>query len=292
MRSEIFHAGQVVGNDRLLAPLGIGGQSEVWSAFSAELTVVALKIFIGGHKAFEKAQKEYRISSSLKHSHILSPLSFFECEGYPVIVLPYCEGHSVEGSVGCLGESVLWQLVAQVSDALVCLHGRGFVHLDVKPSNILWNGSIFLLSDFGRCCHLSEIQDEVHLSDESSFKFSAPDLKVGVSEACDIWSLGASIFHLYMGSYVFNGLGGQAQHSNSPLPYMRKSMPQLSETVIRCLAFSPADRPSAAELHQLAVGALEIVVEKPRGRKSLNGRHDSMSEVPKCFWPDEMTEAG
>ena len=96
-----------MGNYKLLAPLGIGGQSEVWSAFSAELTVVALKIFIGGHKAFEKAQKEYRISSSLKHSHILSPLSFFECEGYPVIVLPYCEGHSVEGSVGCLGESVL-----------------------------------------------------------------------------------------------------------------------------------------------------------------------------------------
>lgn len=285
--SSVCRSGQYVGDYQMLALLAKGEHGEVWSALSSQGDICALKIFLSEN--MEDARQEYDRAMRFTHPNILSPIAFLPDERPCVIVLPYCEGRSVDAVVGHMSEGLLWQLVRDVSGALCKIHSQGWVHLNVNPSNILWNGTSFLLTDFGECVDEEVVKSGV-LPAGGSYRYDAPERFSKVTGACDIWSLGATVFHLYMGCYVFNGLGGRVQQPHSPLPYMRKSMPALSELVTSCLAFNASERPVASVIYEQACGELKRRESLETGR--LTKKSGSMQEKEdSCgFWPDSMIE--
>ncbi|MBO4447102.1 MAG: protein kinase, partial [Bacteroidales bacterium] len=232
-----------IGEYNLLTLLGKGRGGQVWSALDKDGAVVALKIFNAG----VAARPEYDRGRELSHPNILSPLSFSTIGDVSVMAMPMCEGRSVDNAAGYFSEEAAWKLMLDIGSALAYLHSLGSCHGDVKPSNILREGNEFLLADFGAGFG----------GDLSSYVFAAPEpVRTALS---DIWSLGASVFNLVMGSQVFNGLGGRAQKKDSDLPFMRKSMPELSGLVMRCLSFDSSVRPFAAEIVRLAEENLKRV---------------------------------
>lgn len=281
MKTTIHQPGETAGSFKLVAPLGGGSSGGVWSALASDGLLVAIK-FISSPAA---AKAEFESANTFSHPHLLHPISIEAEDGNPFIVLPYCKGRSIDNAANFFPEETAWRLMNEVSSALACMHASGIYHGDVKPSNLLWDGNRFLLSDFGASAPFGE---EARGKDESSYQYAAPEQKR--SGASDIWSLGASIFFLIMGSPVFNGMGGKAQNEASPLPFMRKTMPELSKVICRCLSYSPADRPSAEELKELSAKRLDND-KRPQGKRPVVPRVNATDYSEETgYWPDEMKD--
>lgn len=283
-----MNSNDVLGNYKLQNLLGRGQSGEVWSAIGNE--VVALKIFDCTDNAKRLAEREFSMATKFNHPNILRPTSVCELSGRTVIVMPLCKGRSVDGVAGFVGEENIWRLILHISSALTEIHQQGYAHCDVKPSNILWTGEKFLLSDFSSCRQIGKDAENLDVADDkSSFRYQAPEAAAHrIAPASDVWSLGASVFHLFMGVPVFCGLGGRAQTSQSPIPYMRKECKALSQLISDCLRYDPAERPTAEHVANLA----ETQLRKWPNRAAIRPKRatqTAQSAVPtECFWPGEM----
>lgn len=254
--------------EKMIKQIGFGFSGQVWLVLNKETgTLTAKKLYVMA--AGPEAINEYNTACKWRHPNLLHPISFSHADdGRPCIEMPYCSGRSVDDAAGFFSEKYAWQLLAEISDALACMHETGWVHSDVKPSNILWTGEKFMLADFGSCLPEGQVSDT---DDPSSYRFAAPEgPRFGSS---DVWSLGATVFNLVLGSYVFGGLGGSAMTAQTPVPVMKKTMPELSSLISRCLSYKPEDRPTAKEITEIA-------------RQNLT----SLSKGKPDYWPDNMTD--
>lgn len=262
-----------------IALIGRGRDSEVWSAIDRDSgEAVVLKIYSCDDGS--RALKVFEACSGFSHACLLRPMRHFMFEGRPVLVMPLCTGRSVDGLAGYLSESSLWRLLRDVSGALAAIHAGGSTHLEVNPSHILLSGDgRFMLSGCGNSG-----------AAQAGYMFDAPEHAAGKgSSASDIWSLGASAFNLMLGTYPFNGMGGRTQRPDSPLPFMRQSLPELSGTVCRCLSFDPASRPSASELSSVSERNLERLLSSGPSRPLReNSAAKPATFLTGDYWPDPM----
>lgn len=256
---------------KLLQLLGMGKDSEVWAA-SGPHGLVAVKRYPANK--LPQARGEFDESRVLNHPGLLHPLDISMDGNRPLLVLPYCEGRSLDNIAGHLGEEMAWTLLLEVGQALEYVHAKGLYHGGVCPANLLWNGEHVMLSGLGGA--------------DDAIPFTAPES--GKSAPADIWSLAACVFYLYMGSQVFNGLGGKAQKKESVIPTMRQELPELSQLIMRCLAFDPEERPSASQLVKEAAQGLEQARAKVYTRPAKPGPLPSLDDPFTAFWPEEMTD--
>lgn len=285
MNKTTLHSHQSFAGYRLVRLLGRGQGGEVWSALNRDGLLMALKIFPDTVPA-HKAEAEFNLGQRFQHPNILSPLAFGRTdEGVAFYSMPLCDGRSADNAAGYFTEEMAWKVLLDISSGLGCLHSAGYCHGDVKPSNLLRSGKDFLLSDFGSCF---EIGSAPQGNDLSSYIFSAPD-KIK-SEKSDIWSLGASVFNLVMGSQVFNGMGGKSQNADSVIPYMRKSMPELSGLIVQCLSFCLVNRPSAGDIMALAERRLQSLSGRTSDRPLKKAPILPSKDEFESFWPETMID--
>lgn len=157
-------------------------------------------------------------------------------------------------------------LLVSVCQGLDHAHHRGIVHRDLKPSNILLTvDNLVKLVDFGIAQSIRPRTDDDSGSDSTlggTPKYIAPEQARGEpSDArSDIYSLGASIYGLLVGSPPFFEGDLIYQHLHSPAPPPRSRgvelPPALEELVLHCLAKKPSDRhQSAGEIISFAAAA-------------------------------------
>eukprot|EP00754_Rhynchopus_humris_P048863 Rhum_TRINITY_DN8041_c0_g1::Rhum_TRINITY_DN8041_c0_g1_i1::g.25721::m.25721/K11481/AURKA; aurora kinase A len=137
--------------------LGVGAYSKVYMAQERETGfVVALKA-VRRRDLHEKAlwarlDAEVRIHRSLDHRNIVSLYGCFSDRHRVCLAVEYCPGGSVCALIpgGGLAEPAAAVLLVQLVAALGYLHGRGFVHRDVKPENLLIDkDGVLRLCDMG-----------------------------------------------------------------------------------------------------------------------------------------------
>lgn len=252
-----FMSGTIIGDYRLEHLAGWGNNAEVWFATKTDDgKMVALKVMDA-----DAASSYYDSASKIGHPNILRPMAMFSHDDKGVVVMPACEGRSVELLAGSLSERQAWQLLNDIASALAAMHAKDLAHGNVCAENILWDGERFLLTGFS----------------------SARLVADGGRPADDIWQLGATIFYLCMGCHVFNGMGMKSQRPSSPLPYMRKSMPRLSETVQHCLTYD--GRLTAEEVAGMTKKGLSTCGGGDRQHKPVSA---TARRLKANFWPDEM----
>lgn len=270
-----YAAGDVLGDYRLELYLGQGDNAVVWLASNVnDGTMAALRLTDA-----DRAAASYAAALSVEHPCIVRPTAMFNHGAIGVTVMQYYAARSVEGLAGYTSESQAWALLRDISSALDALHSAGMTHGNVCAENILWDGDKFVLTG------LTNVRADLQTKNE--------ELRVkSYRSADDIWQLGATVFYLCMGCHVFNGLGMKAQKASSPLPYMRKSMPRLSEAVQRCLAYD--GRPSAHEITAMATEGLAACdsrghsTTRTRRETAATGGRDWNRPLRADFWPDEM----
>lgn len=166
-----LEAGDRIGGFQVLAklPEGDGGMATVYKAGHRLLPgLVALKVCHDHPYEYNALQREAEALVALQHPHIVKiirlpsgegtdpyvPKTYVGGEPRCFIALEFIEGPSLRQRLGTL-PPLTWpevaQVVRQVGTALSFAHSKGFLHLDVKPSNILLarQGKHAVLTDFG-----------------------------------------------------------------------------------------------------------------------------------------------
>ncbi|GLZ32781.1 hypothetical protein Lesp02_49690 [Lentzea sp. NBRC 105346] len=137
-------SGRRIGHYRIDGVLGRGGMSVTYKATDVRLgRKVALKV-IGEHLTAdaefrERFVDEARNTSAIDHANIVPLYDFDEVDGLLYIAMRLVDGVDLAGHIkeGPLSPGRTMTLLGQVAEALDMLHGKGLVHLDVKPANVL-----------------------------------------------------------------------------------------------------------------------------------------------------------
>jgi hypothetical protein len=251
-----------LGRYRPVRPLGSGGMGHVWLARDERSGLdVALKIVAREGKSGHRAEREARAASALRHPRCQRVLSLARDPSHVYIAYEYVPGRTMREAMraGELDDTSAIEVCAQIADALAHAHGKGIVHRDVKPSNVLIAESAEIdvrLLDFG-LAQMAEFDTLTALGDvPGTLAYIAPERLQGLAAtpAADVWALGVVLWEALAGQHPFWG-GDLVETSQSiqrgapSLETMRPDLPEhVLETVAGALVANPQRRPSAREL--------------------------------------------
>ena len=278
---------------RPLRPLGSGGSGSVWLARDERTGLeVALKIVPREGKAASRAEREALAAARLRHERCLRAYALERDSRNVYIAYEYVPGQTMRQALraGDLNDADSVEAAAQVLEALAHAHGRGVVHRDVKPSNVLIaegeEVSIRLL-DFG----LAQLADEEQLTATGdvpgTLAYVPPERLHGEpgEPAADVWAVGVMLWEALSGWHPFwNGsLLETAQRIESgaaPLASVRPDLPKtLCALVDRMLSSNPAARPPAA----LLAGDLRDALAERVRRRGTSGPGVRLGTSPLRF---------
>lgn len=248
---------------KLLAPLGSGGMADVYLAKDLNLQrAVAIKLVkeaLRGDPRVERALlKEAEHAARVHHPHVAAVYRSGEWETQPFYVMELLHGGSVAECIERRMSFTLHQYLALFAQASAALHATveaGVIHRDVKPGNLMLDTTGRLkLTDFG-LARLRDAEGERTSWMMGTPLYIAPEIVQGEAGdvASDLYSLGASFFHLYVGQppYVSDGrpFGVIEQHRHAPVPDLKKVSKRapgaLRELLGDLMAKNPQDRPDS-----------------------------------------------
>lgn len=289
----------------ITAEIGRGGMAVVYKARQPKLDRnVAIKFLlpagIHAETLLERFEQEAKTIANLRHPNIVTVLEFGEHQGLPYLVMEFVEGETLESTLKeRMDQDRALLITAQVARALDYAHGRGIVHRDVKPSNILLARADWaLLSDFGIA---KVVQSPARLTEMGltigTPGYMAPEQARGqeLDGRCDIYALGVVLFELLTGRPPFTGdtpMGLLLQHVNDPIPSPRSLNPSIPEgveaAVLRATAKQKEDRfASAKDLAEI----LESLRKEPRGLRLARALRPARQTGPR-IWTRTLRNIG
>jgi serine/threonine protein kinase len=256
-----------LGHYEILEEIGRGGMGVIYRARQQHSRrIVAVKRVLAhqvhSHETLVRFRREAEAVASLDHPNILSIYEISESEeGLPFFSMKYATGGSLRTAAPKLRKDPreCVRLMAKVARAIAYAHGKGILHRDLQPGNILLDeNSEPMVSDFGLAKWLNETSDLTRtLETLGTPGYIAPEQAecraADLTSAADIYSLGAILFYLLTGRPPFVGpnvLHVIHQAAATPAPLLRSLAPSLDrdlETIVaRCLESDPAARYQSA----------------------------------------------
>ncbi len=269
--------GALAGEYSLQRELGRGGMGVVYLARDVQLDRdVAIKVLptqlARDAAARERFLREARMAARLSHPHIVPIHRVGEVNGFVFIVMSYVEGETLGERLrisGPLPPADATRVLREVAWALAYAHGRGIVHRDVKPDNILLEAGTgrALMTDFG-IAHGSG--DPVPGADPGKIMgtahFMSPEQAAGeaLDGRSDIYALGVVGYLAVSGRLPFESPTLPAlllrQASEEPPSVLRAAPglpPALGTAIDQCLARDPDDRFASGEALAAALAPAE-----------------------------------
>ncbi len=263
--------GAVVGGYRVVREVGRGAMATVYEARQDnDGERVALKVLSvapdGLDEHLDDARmrllREAEAAGRIQHPGIVQVRAAGEDRGIVYLAMEFVEGvslatHAVEGRL--LPARLVAQMCAKVADCLGFAHGRGVVHRDVKPANLVYDprSRSVRVMDFGvaRITDSSATSTGIILGSPS---YMAPEQLEGrpLTGQSDLFSLGVTLFQLLTAQLPFRGdsipglMQRIATEPHPPLGTIRPDLPARIGQIIDCsLEKDPARRyASGAEM--------------------------------------------
>ena len=220
---------------------------------------VAVKIVIRARPADDpfvrQVKNEYKVGSALDHPHLVKVLAFEHIQhllrpSEYRLFLEYVDGPTLE-HYRYRELATLLNLFSQVAQALDYMHSQGYVHADVKPSNILVKpGLVAKLLDFGLACPKGIQKSRI----QGTADFIAPEQvnRGFIDERTDVYNFAATMYRVLTGRNIpsFLGIKGEIYFSHRlriiPVRQLNPDIPQVLEAIImRSLAREKEKRPSS-----------------------------------------------
>ncbi len=268
-RADSGETPSMIGDFRLLAPLGEGGMGRVFRAEQVSLgRTVALKLIRPDRAASPSARARFRREAEalarVQHPNLVTIHAVGEADGYLYLAMEEVRGEGLDRRIARREAIPVTQAIdwfAQIARALDAVHGAGIVHRDVKPSNIcIAEDGRAILLDFG----LAQLDDQATLTQSGVFTgtpfYASPEQVRGTAgwsaPTTDVYSLGAALYETVAADVPFSGESGErlfhAILTGDPVRpgKLRKDVPRDLDTVIlTAMAKDIAHRyPSAAAL--------------------------------------------
>jgi eukaryotic-like serine/threonine-protein kinase len=219
------------------------------------------------NEAVARFQREIEIVSRLEHPNLVRALDVLRTRTHTYLVLEFITGKDLGAMVKARGPLPVHEGVGyaiQIARVLQHIHGQGVIHRDLKPANLLLTSQgVVKLADLG-LARLYEGGHDSRLTLEGMClgtpEYMAPEQAEDAHSAnpqSDIYSLGATLFHLLTGELPVNGNSymHRLQHllMAPPRPLaaaLHNAPPELAAVVDRMRERNPANRP---------VSALEVI---------------------------------
>ncbi len=255
-------AAALEGTYDLVREIGRGGNAVVHLArdvrHARDVAVKIIRAAVTDEAQRVRFFREIAIVAQLRHPYVVPLIDSGAADGVLYYVMPFVDGESLRHSLdrtGAMPMSDVLALARDVAEALDAAHAAGIVHRDIKPQNILLDGTHALVADFGIALALESTGEErltergvavgtpAYMSPEQA---SADERIDGRS---DVYSLACVVYEMLTGEVPFPGATPQtirAKHLHAPVPdvtILRPALPAgVQEVMQRALAKSPADR--------------------------------------------------
>ena len=247
------------GRYEILEVIGTGGMAVVYKARCHRLNrLVAIKILKDDYIQDEEFRRRFRAEGEavgmLSHPNIVSVYDVSSSNQADFIVMELIDGITLKQYMekrGYLNWKETLHFAIQIGKALEHAHGRGLVHRDIKPHNVmvLKNGSV-KVADFGIARVMSKSNTLTKEALGSVHYISPEQAKGGrVDNRSDIYSLGIVMYEMIAGRVPYDGespVGVAIQHINggAVIPSrINPNIPQrLEKIIMRAMALDPEDR--------------------------------------------------
>lgn len=263
-----------IGKYKILELIGFGGMGKIYKAEHPDLKIpIALKSlkkeFANDERACGRFIRSAKICARISHPNVVR---IYDC-GYSeedlYLVMEYIDGGSVQDLLekkGKLSPEETVQIAIGVCTGLIEAESRKIVHRDIKPENIMFdaNGTVKLL-DLG----LAKISGDARINEETKFAETLINTSLGTAEymspeqaldakSCDcrsdIYSLGATMYHLLTGKYPF-GSGDPVELKRKhaleelvpPGEHNKLVPPALDQIIMKCMAKKRPQRYQSAK---------------------------------------------
>jgi tRNA A-37 threonylcarbamoyl transferase component Bud32 len=293
-----------IGGFELIGKIGAGGMGTVFKARQKSLDrIVALKILppsIAKDQTFiERFLREARTSAKLNHPNIVQGIDVGHDPKANLyyFAMEFVDGPSLKGvqkKEHVIPEKRALEITHQVAAALECAQRAGIVHRDIKPDNILLttNGNV-KLADLGLARQQGANDAGITLGGSTlgtPFYMSPEQVRgelAKVDVRSDIYSLGATLFHLVTGQPPYSGATSaliMSKHLTEAPPKPRELKPELSEAcsklILKMLEKDQRKRQQSAtelsaEIELILQG--EVVAGQPPAPRNKTGKHEPVA---------------
>lgn len=238
--------GKRVGGYEILSKLGQGGMGAVFKARQISLNrIVALKILpprlAKNREYVERFFREALSAARLSHQNIVQAIDAGEAGGYYYFAMEYVDGQPVSRLLKGgqpLPERQALEIARDIARALAHAHEAHIIHGDVKPANILLaSDGTAKLADLGLA---REARGAESCAAQPGSTLGTPDYiapeqvrgETNLDGRCDIYALGATLFHMLVGRPPYAGGTGDvvmAKHLSEPVPDAYRENPSVSK---------------------------------------------------------------
>ena len=261
--------------------LGGGGMSIVFvavdNALGRQVVIKVLPYELAATVSVDRFKREIMLSAALQHPNIVPVLSAGQADQLPYFIMPFVDGESVRARMarGPLSVRETVAILRDVSRALAYAHGRGIIHRDIKPDNILLSGGAAVVTDFGVAKAISASRERVTLGGRPTSSggwnsgtitsvgtslgtplYMAPEQAAAdpnTDHRADLYALGVVGYEMLVGAPPFYGRTPQAllaaQLTEQPKPISSRRYdvpPALADLIMRMMEKDPARRPRTA----------------------------------------------
>lgn len=259
--------------------IGSGGFGVVYEAWDGRLErPVAVKAIESRGEGGRRVLREAQAAARLNHPGIVTLYEMGEEEGSALLVTELVDGRTLAqlGDEGALSDREIGEIGADLCEALDHAHGRGVVHRDIKPQNVLvteHGEPRAKLMDFG----VARLADAAALTAPGdvvgTLAYMAPEQAEGraAGPEADVYSLALVLYECWSGenpnrratpAATARAIGGRRR----PLRRLRPELPrELSDAVDACLHPRPSHRPGLEELGAAIEASLERLDDRPPG---------------------------
>ena len=204
---------------QMLEKLGKGSMGIVYKARQTSVDrIVAVKVLLDAlaqnREFIKRFDREAKIAAKLSHNNIVNAIDAGEVGGHNYFVMEYVEGSTIKDALDknkVFDEKTALKIVMAVAEALKHAHQRGLIHRDIKPENVILtkDGNV-KLADLG----LARLTaDEKWAMSEAGMAIGTPYYispeqvrgQVDVDIRADIYSLGATLYHMVTGRVPYDG---------------------------------------------------------------------------------------
>ncbi|VXB59986.1 serine/threonine-protein kinase [Nocardioides sp. AX2bis] len=247
--------------------LSRGEALDVYEAFSADLLCSVIAKTVRPDRAdVERVRDRLLLEGELlqRFAHPHLPRSFATITGrVPVVVLETIAGPTLEEIIDSrprrLPATDLAHLGRQLCSATHYLHRQGYLHLDIRPANVVARDGVAVLIDLSIARPPGPVRRGL-----GSREYLAPEQALGllVSAATDVWGIGATLFEAATGAAPFAPLDASEEELSAAGVYLQSVRPAPAPSrlgrrlpagmvtlIADCLSPDPEQRPSVLAVH-------------------------------------------
>ena len=259
---------QVIPGYEVVALLAHGRRLDTYDAWDLDREArVVVKVLredrLDDQRVVEAVLQEGRLVTTLAHPHLVRGFAAYS-DPRPALVLETLTGATLAALLedGPLSASDAAQLGRQLTSVLGYLHRRDWLHLDVKPANVVVEHGRAVLIDLSLAG-----RPGTGRRGAGTRGYLAPEqaLGQGLSAATDVWGLGVTLLESLTGELPF---GDEATwESRRRIPLLHRRLPrgptgtvpagvpaELTAALRSAVAPAPGDRPTLAELRAVFEG--------------------------------------